>query len=603
MKGLFSKHIKLSGIILCLIVLITACSKKEALPLEIKSKQPLQQIIDNGTLLNSVDKQGDIYVFRFETESLNVPAGEIKEVLPNREQWKTLIVFNDNSQITIPSKGDNLSFIVENIELNPSGYNPLAAKVQVNLPTYGRVKVTVQGKNGVAGNIVHLCQAQTPRQVVPILGLYPDYNNKVILTFTDKEGNERGSTEINIKTGELPVLDFPKIKVVKSDFEKMEPGVNLVSYPGMSELDTSIPYMVDAEGNVRWILLLKSSPDLKTFSGQIGLQRTKKGTFISGDQSVHRIVEIDMFGNLLKQWDLFKMGYTFHHEVKEAKNGNFLVTVSKSSARLSDGKPRVNDIIIELDPVNSAVVKEWDLSNMLDTARYLRPDANTPQKPFTQSPTNWAHNNSINELGNNYLATVRFQGVMSFTGNGTLRWIISPHKNWGAKYQPYLLRPIDEMGTPVTNPSVINGDTPDPNFDWPWGPHTPIVLPNNHILVFDNGYNRNWSYSIVNNNNYSRVVEYKVDENNKTVQQVWSYGKERGAEAFAPALSGVQYLSHTKNIMFCPGLGVKNSTGLGGKIIEINPVNKEVVFEMEISVPSISAFHRATRLNLYPENL
>ena len=55
--------------------------------------------------------------------------------------------------------------------------------------------------------------------------------------------------------------------------------------------------------------------------------------------------------------------------------------------------------------------------------------------------------------------------------------------------------------------------------------------------------------------------------------------------------------------MFCPGLGVKNSTGLGGKIIEINPVNKEVVFEMEISVPSISAFHRATRLNLYPENL
>ncbi|WP_447641214.1 MULTISPECIES: aryl-sulfate sulfotransferase [Chitinophagaceae] len=598
-----SVRIKLSGLLAGLMILFTSCTHKETTVPEIQSKDTLQKIIDGGYLLNSFSQEGDTYVFNFENSVIRIPRAQISDVSTDMSHWQTTVTYSNGTQLVVPSKGGSLDFIVENIKLNPSGYNPLAALVEVNLPTYGRVKVTVHGKSNDAATISHLCQGQTVRQSIPIFGLYANYNNDIDLTFTDKDGNERGTTTIHIQTEALPTTNFPILKLVKTQPQKMEPGVSLVSYPGISELDLSIPYMLDCNGDIRWILLLKSNPDLATLSASIGLKRTQKGTFICGDQSQQRIVEIDMFGNLLHQWDLSKLGYTFHHEVTEAQNGNYLITVTKSSARLQNGQPRVYDHIIELDPFNNIVAKEWDLANILDTSRYLAPDGITPPQ-FSQNPTNWLHNNSIKEMGNNLLATGRYQGIFSFTHEGKLRWIISPHKLWSAPYRPYLLTPIDENGNAVSDPAVVNGDASTVGFDWAWGPHTPFVLSDDHILVFDNGYNRNWiSNTLTNGNNYSRVVEYKIDVNKMTVQQVWSYGKERGVSCFAEALSGVQYLPNTKNILFCPGMGVQVANGYGGRIVELNPITKEIIFEMEIAAPGNTGFHRVTRMPLYPDSI
>lgn len=602
---ILNKYTKLPGLLFwSLVVLLASCTHKDRdITIEPKSKAALQSIIDSGVLMNNISEDGNDYVFNFETTTLRVSKPEITEIAPDPEHWKTILTFSDRSQLTVPTKGTSLDFIVEQVQLNPSGYNPLAAIAQIQLPTYGRVRVTVHGKSGDAGAISHLCQMQTIRQSVPILGLYAGYDNIVDLTFTDKDGHERGTTQIHIRTEALQLLDFPAVQVIKSQPGKMEPGVNLVSYPGMSEIDLSVPYIVDSEGEIRWILLWKSSPDLHQLSASIGLKRTKKGTFITGDQMAQRIVEIDMFGNLLHQWDLQKPGYTFHHEVTEAKNGNYLITVSKASAKLLNGQPRVNDFIIELEPNSGSIVKEWDLATMIDTSRYVKPDGITPPQ-FSQNPTNWAHNNSIKEIGDDLLATMRYQGIMSFTHQGNLRWLISPHKYWSTKYQPYLLNPVDENGNLITDPQVLDGDIRTDGFDWPWGPHTPIALSNDRILVFDNGYNRHWiSNARTNESNYSRVVEYKIDEAKHTVQQVSAYGDERGPQCFSQALSGVQYLPETGHIMFCPGMGVPTSKGFGGRVVEIDPLTKEVVFEMEITASSNTAFHRVTRMLLYPDNI
>lgn len=580
-----------------------SCSRnKDAGPANMASKQSISALTDKGLLLDTIIREGDVYVFDFDqTDSLRIPQQDITAIAPDPAHWRTTLTFSDKTTLVVPSKGGSLDYIVEDIKLNPSGYNPLAALVNVWLPTYGRVKVTVHGKNGDAGTITHLCHEDMPRQNVPVLGLYANYDNIVDLTFTDRIGRERGSTTIHIRTAPLAVQDFPRWKLVKSQPGKIEPGVNLVNYPGMSEADVSLPYMIDNEGELRWLLLFKSSPDLQHLSASIGLKRTNSGTFIAGDQSQPRIVEIDMFGNLLRQWDLQKFGYTFHHEVKEATNGNLLVTVTKTAARLRNGDPRVYDHIIELDRASGSLVKEWDLANMLDTARYVKPDGITPPQ-YSQNPTNWAHNNSINEIGSDLLATARYQGIFRFTRAGNIQWIISPHKYWGAAYQPYLLKPVDESGSLVTDPAVINGDAHTAGFDWPWGPHTPVVLSEDHILVFDNGYNRNWVPNFGSGaNNYSRVVEYKIDVLNKTVQQVWSYGQERGAQCFSQAISSVQLLPKTGHILFCPGMIVPTSIGNGGRIVEIDPVTKEVLFEMEIVTNSGTAFHRVNRIALYPD--
>ncbi len=591
----------LSG--MCLVLLLFSCKKDQGNAPELPTKLALTSKIETGELLIKVNQNTQEYIFNFEKGAINIPVQDIVKMTPNPDRWVTNLTFSDGSELTVPTKGTSLDFMVEAIRLDPSGYNPLSALVDVGLPTFGRVRVQVHGKHGELGNITHLCTSETQRQSVPIFGLYADYDNVVDLTFTDFAGNERGSTTVHIRTQPLKVADFPRWKIVKSQTEKMEPGLNLVSYPGQSELDTSLPYMIDSEGEIRWLLLLKKSPDLQKFAGSIGLKRTKKGTFIAGDQSVQRVVEMDMFGNLINQWDLARLGYGFHHEITESANGNFLINVTKVAAHLNNGEPRVNDHIIELNPQTGSLVNEWDLAKQLDTTRYIRPDGITPPA-FSQSPNNWVHNNSITEIGENLLATARYQGIFSFNHSGVTQWIISPHKNWGAKYQTLLLKPIAEDGTAITDPAVINGDAAVAGFDWPWGPHTPVALANDRILVFDNGYNRQWKSNFAPGViSYSRVVEYKVDLTNKTVQQVWSYGKDRGEEGFSQAISGVQYLPKTGHVSFCPGMGVKTSIGIGGRVVEIDPKTKEVIFDLEVVTGSGTAFHRVTRMPLYPENL
>ncbi|MFU1857700.1 aryl-sulfate sulfotransferase [Sphingobacterium sp. NGMCC 1.201703] len=585
------------------LLLFVSCKKDRETPVELPAKQSLNAKVEGGELLLEVTKKTDEYIFNFEKGSVNVPLQNISKIDAELARWRTELTFSDGSKLAIPTKGTSLDYIVENIKINPSGYNPLAASVDVGLPTYGRVKVIVHGKHGKQGTISHLCTSETQRQRIPILGLYADYNNVVDLIFTDREGNERGKTTIHIQTEALNVQDFPRWKIVKAQAGKMEPGVNLVHYPGRSEADVSLPYMVDQEGELRWLLLVKSSPELQRLSYSIGLKRTKSGTFIAGDQAQQRVVEIDMFGNLKREWDLAKLGFGFHHEITEAANGNFLITVTKTAARLLNGEPRVNDFIIELNPQTGTLVNEWDLAKQLDTARYVKPDGITPPA-FSQTANNWAHNNSIAEIGDDLLATLRYQGIIRFNRAGQPQWMISPHKFWGANYQSLLLKPIAEDGTVITDPAVINGDASSAGFDWPWGPHTPVALSEDRILVFDNGYNRSWIPNFGSGaNNYSRVVEYKIDRTKKTVQQLWSYGKERGGSAFSQALSGVQYLSQTGNVLFFPGMGVKTSIGTGGRLMEIDPKTKEVLFELEIATSSGTAFHRVTRMPLYPANL
>lgn len=597
------KYLELRNLILVALLMLTACSKDKVESLDAPTKELISNQIDSGQLLLSFSQDNNNYILKFEKESIALPVQEVAELLSDPDNWKTKITFVDGSKLEVPTQGTNLDFMVEKTQLDPSGINPLAALVDLWLPTYGRVKVTVNGKNGPQGNITHLLQETTPRQRVPILGLYPDYNNVVDLAFTDMEGKVRGSTRINIQTKPITIADFPKWKLLKSSLAKIEPGINLINYPGMSEADASLPYMIDNEGELRWVLDLKKSAELQHLSISVGLKRTKQGTYIAGDQAKPRIVEIDVFGNLIRQWDLEQKGYKFHHEVTESQDGNFLVAVTKTSARLRNGEPRVNDFIIELDPKTNEVLNEWDLAKQLDTSRYEKPDGITPPE-FSQSPNNWAHNNSIGEIGQDLLATVRYQGIISYTHAGNLKWIVSPHKFWSSNHKPFLLNPISENGTLITDPAVINGDARIDGFDWAWGPHTPVALSETNFLVFDNGYNRNWIPNFSGTTkNYSRVVEYKIDLTNKTVQQLWSFGESMGVNGFAQAVSGVQFLNQTGNVLFCPGMGVITSIGTGGRIVEINPKTKEILYELEIASNSGFAFHRVTRLPIYPENM
>ncbi len=589
---------------LAFILMATACSENDDIDCTI-AIQSIQNLLQESDLLKSSAVEGDNYVLTFETKTITLPSNTVQSLTTNADEWKSTLTFINGSTYTIPSIGTSIDKLITNVILNPSGYNPLSAYAVMNLPALGYMKLIVHSKEGSkTADIEHTFKSIEKGQTVTILGLYPDYTNKVTLIYTDKNGKERARSSVDIKTEKLKNPHLPqKTYVITADLSKMEPGMNLINSPGESEADTAIPHMIDADGEIRWMLDWANHPDLNHIDIGCGLSRLKNGNYLSGDGNRHKLVEINTVGELVRSWDLGAMGYAFHHDVTENADGKILATVSKISAKLSNGKDiRYNDHILELDPVKGTITQVWDLASMIDSARYELTDPNLPGAAFGQTQSNWAHNNAIVGMGNDYLATARFQGICKFNHAGGVKWIISPHRGWHDKYQNLLLTPLHADGSRITDPDVISGEKSSDDFDWPWGAHTAVALPNGHILVFDNGYGRNFVLARFDDQSlYSRAVEYEVNEEQRTVRQVWQFGKEAGHKYYAPARSSVQYLPQTGNHLFCPGMSNTLSDGnSGGRVVEIDPVTQQIVFELEL--PSV-IYQRANRITLYPDNL
>ena len=153
-----------------------------------------------------------------------------------------------------------------------------------------------------------------------------------------------------------------------------------------------------------------------------------------------------------------------------SKPGKILSNVSKVTAKLShSANPRVNDFIRKMDPKTGEVLKEWDLVQMLDSARYGLTDTGSKKIKFEQTASNWAHANGIIQIGSDYLATARYQGIFKFNDMGGVKWIISPHKGWRMKYRNILLTPLHKDETPITDKDVIDGTKGCSDFEWPLG--------------------------------------------------------------------------------------------------------------------------------------
>ena len=594
---------------ICLLLAMTACNDEDENMQKIDTTN-IQTIISEDILLKDAVLDNDEWVLNFETQTISLPAASILSLETDRNKWITCITFIDKTTLSIPTIGNSIDDYIINIDLIPSGFNPIAAMISMYLPAEGRIKLIIHTKEGKHTPDVEYSFSSTKRsQDIPVLGLYPDYNNTVEVIYTDRNGLERTRKVLNIQTQPIETNAFSSLNLIVSKTKKMEPGMTLVCAPGLNEFDTSCPYIVDADGEVRWLLDWRKSPELLHIGAQCGPQRMQNGHYLVGDFNNGQLVEVDFFGSIIHRWDLDAMGYSFHHEAKEEANGNLLVAVSKKTALQPDKENiRILDHAIEINPNQGTVVKEWDFINTMDYSRIYQVEGDSGSAELLLQPnnSNWLHNNGITTWGDNdFIGTARWQGIFKFDREGSLKWIISPHAYWSDSFKKYLLQPLDKSGKPITDIEVLEGKKSHSGFDWVWGVHCPVVTKEGHVLAFDNGYCRNFiARSKDDPTAYSRVVEYEIDEQNKTIREVWSYGKERGRECYGMAISSVQALATTGNRLFCPGIVSPLSNGKsGGRIIEIDPQTNEVVFELEVTAKGEHAFHRAYRIPLYPENL
>lgn len=492
----------------------------------------------------------------------------------------------DQSVMVEPPEPAN---IVTNLtsRYNPTGYAPLTAEISLTTTRPVQVELLIEGRTNPAGDVRHRFPEIDTEFTLPVLGLYPSATNTVYVRFFDENESFLGEVTHEITTQPLS-SDMPRVTIDKIVPADMKPGMNLVGYFGHnSEFLPQRPLMFDATGAIRWYVDFSDHPTLSNLFYDAGIERLANGNLYCGDGSTGRIIEFDMLGRLINEWPI--PGYGFHHHVLELPNGNLLATVNKHGLRT------IEDHIIEIDRGSGAIVQVWDLNQLLDNKRRI----------WSGNVRDWFHGNGLayDPSDDTIIVSGRVQGTVKLTRDNEIVWLLAPHRGWGtagngADLNTFLLQPLDASGQPITDPAVLDGSENHADFEWAWYQHAPELMSDGTLLLFDNGDNRNFRGA----GPYSRAVQYRIDADAMTVQQIWQYGKERGRETFASIVSDVDYHAEEDNVVFNPGFS-HDSRGAYGKTVEVDYASRNVVFEATIRPPEAFGgitFHRVERLSLYP---
>lgn len=386
---------------------------------------------------------------------------------------------------------------------------------------------------------------------------------------------------------------------------------------------TTRPGGLPTRAQYSWIVAIEQD-------GAIALNRRYDGTSqdiryagngrLLFSQSAQGILnELDREGNVLRQWHArgkfqdkappersVELPVNFlHHTVSTLPNGNFLILDAESRtfpdwpvnandpADVADAEI-VGDVIVEVTR-NGEEVRSYRLLDILDPYRISHGSHEDYwRKQGFPNAFDWCHCNAVahDPSDDTLIVSVRHQDciIKIRRDTGELVWILGNPALWRAPWNRYLLQPSEDMV-------------------WQFHQHDCSAPGTGRILCFDNGNFRAPAFSapLKPADNFSRLVEFEIDEENKTVRQVWSFGADLRDPIFACYQGGALRLPVTGNTFGTfGGICFKNGAPAGtnvdtegrARLIETTP-DGEVVFDAVISasgspdIPAISAFRAA----------
>ena len=530
-----------------------------------------QKLADN--LLIDISPNSQFITFQFENGLIvSIDSIYIHNFDIDRELWIAEIFFYNSESIIIPFLGNNFEIKEENIVLNPFNSTPLSALINIETPVEGKFALKVKGQDGQLSDVLHNFNIYSSQHTLEVHGLYIDYENEVEIYFLSKNNTLRTTNTIVIKTLNVEYL-LPEFEIIESYSNLNE---NVFFYLNYRPLN--MPIIIDVFGKIRYLTL----GGIFHNTGIYGFFRANNSNFIYGDAFNHQVVEYNMISSQIITYPIGPEYQLLHHDVYEMENGNLLVTADKINS------DTIHDVIIEIDRDTRSIIKEWDFSMILDKRYTLVDDI-----------VDWLHINAIvfDNRDNSIIVSGQRQGLIKINyTTGELIWILSEPTGWNNHMASYLLN---------------NNGSED---DYPYGQHSPEILPNGNLLFFDNGFGRKYS----NEEKYSRAVEYEINELDKSFELIWEYGKERGEEVFSPIISDVDYLHDTNTRLITFGsfaleFNYIDSTNISAeyslaeeikaKIIEIN---EQGTILFEINVISyhqlIGSVYRAEKISLYPND-
>ena len=471
---------------------------------------------------------------------------------------KDILVYQSELENKFTSYGYTID--EPNIILNPYEISPLTALVMFETSDYVSPTVTVVGKSEKTTYIHTFKESKT--HYLEILGLYPDYNNEVIISYGDV------TKKIYIQTGKLP-NDFVTPSSIYKDEDKLN---NELYFYTPSSRGYTCAY--DINGDVRWYLTENFIWEINRLRNGNLLLSTDK--LINNPYYMTGLYEMDMLGKIYFEYNI-DGGY--HHDYFEMPSGNILVL----SNNFANGT--VEDYIVELDLKDGSIVKKFDLTDIL-------PMDEGESENFTTY--DWFHNNSVwyDEKTNSITLSGRhIDAVINISyDTGKLNWIIGDSTNYSSEWQKYFFKPM--------------GD----NFEWQWSQHSAKITPEGYVFIFDNGNNKSKIKEdyVDASNSYSRGVIYKIDTINMTIEQIWEYGKERGSDFYSPYISNVLYLEenhfvvHSGGIVKVNGIPYNYPAGLSNEDVSLKSdtvelLNNEVIYELVLPTNN----YRVRKMEMY----
>lgn len=407
---------------------------------------------------------------------------------------------------------------------------PLAAELKLTTDVASRISVSANdGTNSWERNFYDYRTVHS----LPLLGFKPARDYTITVTVHDALGNALVAPDaLEFKTGPLP-SDFIPITVLASNPAKMEPGYTLFrALKGI--YSTAYVIMVDSSGAVVWYSGVPSN---------FGIKRLANGDLFYPLPQVFE--EINMLGQTVRTWPL-PADLDYNHEATVTERGTFLylsdasrmVTNFPSSSTDPNAPRKTAKVwyrpVVEMSVLGGRTLNVWSPIDMLDPRRisyftFVRPNATYGY--------DWSHANAVIEdpRDDSIIVSIRHQNaVIKFSRTtGKLIWILGPHENWGPEFQQYLL-------TPVGNP-----------FVWHYGQHAALLTPRGTLLLFDNGNYRASPFDtpVPDAENYSRAVEYAIDQEKMQVSQVWEYGRLTTNRIYAASRGSSKWLPQTGNVL------------------------------------------------------